>query len=583
MITTITLNSESLSTTINTTISVATVINIGLKGDAAEQVNSDWNATSGASQILNKPTTFPPSAHTHSKAAVGLDNVDNTSDINKPISNATQTALNTKFNIPTGTTSQYVAGDGSLVTFPSFGTGSVTSVSVASANGFGGSVTNPSTTPQLTLTTSLNGLLKGDGTGLVVATPGTDYLSPTGSAAGLTGLTSGQVTTALGYTPYSALNPAGYTSNTGTVTTFTFNNLNGFTGVVSTAGTTPSLTLTLQTASSTQSGQLSSTDWNTFNNKQNALGFVPYNSTNPSGYTANSTDAQLRDRSTHTGTQLSSTISDFNTAVDARVVAGITGKENTIAAGLTSQYWRGDKTWQTLDKTSVGLSNVDNTSDANKPVSTATQTALNLKYDASNPSGYISANQTITFTGDATGSGNTSVSLTIPAATVTNAKMANMLSGYIKGRATAGTGAPEDLSTTQVKTLLSLNNVNNTSDANKPISTATQAALDTKYSITNPDGYSVVVKGYAYVDFGNSASGKDKAVVTVLDANVNSASTIFAQLSPIATALNSVDDYYLNPIQLYTTNIQDQTSFDIVAISRSINLRGTFRVAWIYT
>jgi hypothetical protein len=38
-----------------------------------------------------------------------------------------------------------------------------------------------------------------------------------------------------------------------------------------------------------------------------------------------------------------------------------------------------DTTWLTLDKTAVGLSNVDNTSDANKPISTATQTALNGK------------------------------------------------------------------------------------------------------------------------------------------------------------------------------------------------------------
>jgi hypothetical protein len=38
----------------------------------------------------------------------------------------------------------------------------------------------------------------------------------------------------------------------------------------------------------------------------------------------------------------------------------------------------GDKTFQTLDKTAVGLANVDNTSDA-LPVSTAQQTALNLK------------------------------------------------------------------------------------------------------------------------------------------------------------------------------------------------------------
>ena len=58
-------------------------------------------------------------------------------------------------------------------------------------------------------------------------------------------------------------------------------------------------------------------------------------------------------------------------------------KENTIIAGTTGQYYRGDKTFQTLDKTAVGLGNVDNTSDANKPVSTATQTALNLKLNIS--------------------------------------------------------------------------------------------------------------------------------------------------------------------------------------------------------
>jgi hypothetical protein len=39
---------------------------------------------------------------------------------------------------------------------------------------------------------------------------------------------------------------------------------------------------------------------------------------------------------------------------------------------------------KTVDKTFVGLSNVDNTSDANKPISSATQTALNLKQDSSN-------------------------------------------------------------------------------------------------------------------------------------------------------------------------------------------------------
>lgn len=61
------------------------------------------------------------------------------------------------------------------------------------------------------------------------------------------------------------------------------------------------------------------------------------------------------------------------------LVSALIGKEPSITAGTISQYWRGDKTWQTLDKIVVGLGNVDNTSDSNKPISTATQTALNGK------------------------------------------------------------------------------------------------------------------------------------------------------------------------------------------------------------
>lgn len=69
--------------------------------------------------------------------------------------------------------------------------------------------------------------------------------------------------------------------------------------------------------------------------------------------------------------------SDINKPVSTATQTALNGKEPTITAGTTSQYYRGDKTFQTLDKTAVGLANVDNTSDANKPVSTATQTALN--------------------------------------------------------------------------------------------------------------------------------------------------------------------------------------------------------------
>jgi len=53
--------------------------------------------------------------------------------------------------------------------------------------------------------------------------------------------------------------------------------------------------------------------------------------------------------------------------------------EPTITATTSADYYRGDKTFATLNKTAVGLGNVDNTTDANKPVSTATQTALDAK------------------------------------------------------------------------------------------------------------------------------------------------------------------------------------------------------------
>lgn len=36
-------------------------------------------------------------------------------------------------------------------------------------------------------------------------------------------------------------------------------------------------------------------------------------------------------------------------------------KEAAISAGITGQYWRGDKSWQTLDKSAVGLGSVENT------------------------------------------------------------------------------------------------------------------------------------------------------------------------------------------------------------------------------
>lgn len=68
------------------------------------------------------------------------------------------------------------------------GSGTVTSVSVVSANGFAGSVATATTTPAITISTTVTGILKGNGTAISAAIAGTDYLAPNGSGAALTGV-----------------------------------------------------------------------------------------------------------------------------------------------------------------------------------------------------------------------------------------------------------------------------------------------------------------------------------------------------------------------------------------------------------
>jgi hypothetical protein len=68
------------------------------------------------------------------------------------------------------------------------GTGTVTSVSVTTANGFSGIVVNDTTTPAITIRTTVTGLLKGNGTAISAAVAGTDYQEPiTLTTTGTTG------------------------------------------------------------------------------------------------------------------------------------------------------------------------------------------------------------------------------------------------------------------------------------------------------------------------------------------------------------------------------------------------------------
>jgi plastocyanin len=65
------------------------------------------------------------------------------------------------------------------------GAGTVTTVSVVSANGFTGTVATASSTPAITIATSITGLLKGNSTAISAAVSGTDYQAPIGTISGI--------------------------------------------------------------------------------------------------------------------------------------------------------------------------------------------------------------------------------------------------------------------------------------------------------------------------------------------------------------------------------------------------------------
>lgn len=76
------------------------------------------------------------------------------------------------------------------------------------------------------------------------------------------------------------------------------------------------------------------------------------------------------------------------------------------------------------------------------------------KTKLANTSGTNTGDQTITLTGDVTGSGTGSFAATIASNAVTNAKLAQVATATFKGRTTAGSGDPEDLTATQATALL---------------------------------------------------------------------------------------------------------------------------------
>jgi hypothetical protein len=135
-----------------------------------------------------------------------------TGDGSGTIEEITSTGGTVAITNPTGPTTNLEVTPG--------GSGTVTSVSVVSANGLAGTVATATTTPAITLSTTITGILKGNGTAVSAATAGTDYLTPSGNGSSLTGLTVSQVSGAAPLaSPALTGTPTAPTAAAGTSTT----------------------------------------------------------------------------------------------------------------------------------------------------------------------------------------------------------------------------------------------------------------------------------------------------------------------------------------------------------------------------
>jgi len=127
------------------------------------------------------------------------------------------------------------------------------------------------------------------------------------------------------------------------------------------------------------------------------------------------------------------------------------GGEPAIAAGTTSQYWRGDKSWQTLNTTAVAEGTNLYYTDARARAalsftagsggynsSTGVITIPTNTNQLTNGAGFITGNQSITLSGDASGSGTTAITVTLANSGVT-AGTYRSVSVDAKGRVTSGT------------------------------------------------------------------------------------------------------------------------------------------------
>lgn len=350
------------------------------------------------------------------------------------------------------------------------GTGSVQSVSVVSANGFAGTVATSTTTPAITLTTTITGLLKGNGTAISAAVAGTDYLTSavTQINFGTTGLTPASAS-------FGNITVAGtlVAANGGTgQSTYTIGDI-----LYASASTTLSKLAAVAAGSYLRSaGTGTAPVWSTvtipnaatlgdiwYGSAANVVSALAGNTAATKQYlsqTGNGTVSAAPSWSAIAGADVTGAALTKTDDTNVTLTLGGTPATSLLRAASLTLGWtgtlavgRGGTGASTLTGVLIG----NGTSAVTAVTGTASQllrrNAGDTAYEFFTPT-YLTANQSITLSGDVSGTGTTAITTTIGANKVTNAMLAQVATGSFLGRVTAATGNVETLTGTQATTLL---------------------------------------------------------------------------------------------------------------------------------
>ncbi|MCZ2477665.1 hypothetical protein G9H58_06285 [Aquirufa antheringensis] len=126
-------------------------------------------------------------------------------------------------------------------------------------------------------------------------------------------------------------------------------------------------------------------------------------------------------------------------------------------------------------RANIGLGNVDNTADADKPISTATQAALDQKANVADVNAALALKATVAAL-------EAHMAITADTSMLATKAALTDLNDYAPINSPTFTGTVSGIT----KSMVGLGAVDNTSDESKPISSATQAALSTKAPLASP-------------------------------------------------------------------------------------------------